>query len=71
MEGRVSCCRFLSTGGLTKVSSFFSFISATTVAAFGVVLICYSQGLCYSAIVAVLSITLQGERLIASRVKAN
>ena len=50
------------TGGLPKVSSFSFFVSVSMVAAFGLVFICCSLGLCPSAITAVLSIMLQHYR---------
>lgn len=54
----MSLCRSLCICDLPKVSSFSSFVSVSLVAAFGLVLICCSLGLCHSAVVAVLSVAL-------------
>jgi len=56
VEVRVPCWRPLSIGGLPKVSSFYSFASASVAAAFGLALICCSLGLCHPSIIDVLSI---------------
>jgi len=57
-EVRISLRRFLPTGGLSKVSSFSSFVFVYMTAVFGLVLICCSLGLCHSVIIAVLSVAL-------------
>lgn len=58
-EVRVSLWRSLPTWGLWKVSIFSSFISASTAAVFGFLLICCSPGLCHPTIIAILSIILE------------
>jgi len=58
VEAVVSYWSSLITWGLTKVSCYFSFVSASVAAAFELILICCSQRLCHPAVVAVFSITL-------------
>jgi len=52
-EVKVPLWRSLPIGGLPKVSSSSLFVSVFMAAAFGLVLICCSLGLCHPAIIAV------------------
>lgn len=59
VEARVVCWRPLPTWGLLRVSSSVFLLLVSMAAALGLILACYSLGLCHPAIIVVLSVVLQ------------